>query len=159
MRRLPAQPDPSHSTRAHDVARDHRLIIGGVLATLVVLVVGGYTMDWSWTGFGGNTVWDWLNLLILPVVLTALPLWQRTRRSHHLHWRIAWILAMVTLVVLAVGGYTLGWSWTGFHGNTVWDWLKLLIVPFVLPLVLSDFTRAAHPANATTAAHPLRKTD
>lgn len=32
------------------------------------------------------------------------------------------------------GGYVLDWRWTGFHGNTLRDWLHLLLVPFVLPL-------------------------
>jgi hypothetical protein len=32
----------------------------------------GYTIPWSWTGFRGNTVWDWLNLLFLPLLLPTL---------------------------------------------------------------------------------------
>jgi hypothetical protein len=38
------------------------------------------------------------------------------------------------LVVLT--GYLFDWTWTGFTGNTLWDWLGLFLVPFLLPLVL-----------------------
>ena len=38
--------------------------------------VGGYAGPWKWTGFEANgQVWDWLNLLLLPVVLGTIPLW------------------------------------------------------------------------------------
>ncbi len=44
---------------------------------------------------------------------------------------------VVAFAVVAVGGYWLGWAWTGFRDNTLWDWLELLVVPFVLPAVLA----------------------
>ena len=47
------------------------------------------------------------------------------RRSH---W-VAFATAAVVLVVLALGGYLRGWDWTGFKGNTLWDWLHLLVLP------------------------------
>jgi hypothetical protein len=38
---------------------------------------------------------------------------------------------------LVVGGYAFNWRWTGFKANdTLWDWLKLLLVPTVLPLAV-----------------------
>jgi hypothetical protein len=46
-----------------------------VVAALLVLAFGGYVFNWTWTGFGGNTVWDWLSLLITPVTLG----WRRSR--------------------------------------------------------------------------------
>ncbi len=42
---------------------------------LVVLVIGGYTLNWTWTGFKGNTLWNWLELLVLPAALAVVPLW------------------------------------------------------------------------------------
>jgi hypothetical protein len=35
-----------------------------------------------------------------------------------------------------IGGYALGWSWTGYAGNTLWDWLIMLLVPLVFPTIL-----------------------
>jgi hypothetical protein len=35
---------------------------------------GGYFLGWSWTGFKGDTFWDWLSLLITPVTIAAISL-------------------------------------------------------------------------------------
>ena len=36
------------------------------------------------------------------------------------------------------GGYSQHWSWTGINGQTatLWDWLHLLLLPLLVPLVL-----------------------
>ena len=48
----------------------------------VVTLVGGYAGKWSWTGYGGNdTLWDWLRLLLLPVMLATAPIWLTKGRS------------------------------------------------------------------------------
>jgi hypothetical protein len=58
-----------------------------VVTALLVLAFGGYFFNWTWTGFGGNTVWDWLSLLITPVTLglasiaLTMQTSQRKRRS------------------------------------------------------------------------------
>jgi hypothetical protein len=43
----------------------------------------------------------------------------------------------VVFGVLVVAGYVVPITWTGFTGNTMWDWVKLLIMPVVVPLVLA----------------------
>jgi len=43
-----------------------------LMAVLVILMIGGYIMNWTWTGFQGNTFWDWMKLLLLPIVLTVV---------------------------------------------------------------------------------------
>jgi hypothetical protein len=48
---------------------------------------------------------------------------------------VAECLAVAALVVLVSGGYLLRWTWTGFTVNTLWDWLGLFLVPFMLPVV------------------------
>lgn len=62
-----------------------RIILPAV-AVLVFLftIIGGYAFNWGWTGFRGNTLWDWLQLLILPVVLASGGVWlnfQQTRAN------------------------------------------------------------------------------
>lgn len=47
-------------------------------------------------------------------------------------WTVVLIVAGVFLLVTAVGGYIFNWNWTGFQGNTLWDWFKLLLLPVVL---------------------------
>ncbi len=50
-------------------------------ALLVVLVIlGGYKFNWDWTGFNGSnksgkTLWDWMQLLFIPVVLAVAGFW------------------------------------------------------------------------------------
>lgn len=54
------------------------------LAIFLLLILGGYIFNWTWTGFRGNTVWDWLKLLVLPVVLASGGIWfnlQQNRAS------------------------------------------------------------------------------
>jgi uncharacterized protein YjbI with pentapeptide repeats len=41
------------------------------LMAFVVAVVGGYAFNWNWTGVSGKDLWDWWQLLILPVGLAV----------------------------------------------------------------------------------------
>ena len=52
--------------------------------------------------------------------------------KRHRVWALLAAAALVGLALLAVGGYFFGWTWTGFSGNTVWDWLSLLITPVAI---------------------------
>lgn len=126
-----------------------RWVLGGVVVAFIVLVIGGYTLGWTWTGFPGNTFWDWLELLALPVVVALLPLWFETHTTMAREWRLVAAAVLVGFVVVVIGGYRLHWAWTGFEGNTFRDWLSLLIVPFLLPASLAWFAardRARHDA-------------
>jgi hypothetical protein len=121
-----------YRTRADEVA--WRTITAVVVGTGAAFVAIAYSLHWTWTGFPGKTLWDWLTLLVLPLVLVTLPLWLGRRRTIHRGWRLALAAALAGFVVTVFGGYVLDWEWTGFHGNTVRDWLHLLLVPFVLPV-------------------------
>jgi ABC-type dipeptide/oligopeptide/nickel transport system permease component len=53
-------------------------IIPMFLVGLVVVIVLGYINNWPWTGlspkahsFQGKTLWDWLQILIIPAVLAV----------------------------------------------------------------------------------------
>ncbi|MDP9075541.1 MAG: hypothetical protein M3N98_15515, partial [Actinomycetota bacterium] len=85
---------------------------------LAVLMVGGYALGWSWTGFGEYRLWDWLHLLVLPLMLVLLPVWLRA--GAHLGRAVRWLLSSVGVVLLGafVGGYAFGWPWTGCVGKT-----------------------------------------
>ncbi len=50
------------------------LVVGIIVASmlglaLIVGIIGGYFFSWNWTGLRQKTLWDWLQLLIIPVVL------------------------------------------------------------------------------------------
>src|SRR3954447_2832406 len=119
------------------VHRGGRIGLAAACATFALLVLAGYLVPLRWTGFRGNTLWDWLNLLVLPVVLVFLGPWTDVAarvREHPRRHLLAFAVAM--FVALAVAGYTIPMLWTGFPGNTLWDWLQLLLLPLLVPTVL-----------------------
>ena len=62
----------------------HRLQWGGIsllLIGILTVLVGGYAFHWSWTGFD-KTLWDWMQLLIVPAAL-AVASFLFTRAERH----------------------------------------------------------------------------
>jgi len=66
-------------------------LIAFVIALVVLVILGGYLLHWDWTGFNGNiksgkTLWDWLQLLFIPVVLAVAGFWfnHRERKAEEL---------------------------------------------------------------------------
>lgn len=117
-------------------------MIAVAAAVFVILVLGAYLAGWNWTGFRDVTLWQWLHLLVLPVTISFLPMWLRTHERHRSRWVLVLACLAAAFVVVVVGGYGFGWAWTGFAGNTLWDWIELLLLPFVLPAVLTYLTVA-----------------
>jgi hypothetical protein len=77
-----------------------------------------------------------------------------------IHWRTLWTVLIavfwVAILVGIVGGYFLGWNWTGFKENgRLWDWLGLLSTPvFVsaLPFIFRGPQSAGHDTGGKEAA-------
>ena len=42
-----------------------------ILLVLLVLIILGYIYNWTWAGLHGKTLYDWLQLLIIPAVLAV----------------------------------------------------------------------------------------
>jgi uncharacterized protein YjbI with pentapeptide repeats len=65
---------------------------GGIAAlAFLIIVVCGYLFGWKWTGlvkdanYHKRTLWDWLQLLIIPAVLAGVGLWfNRQQREQEL---------------------------------------------------------------------------
>lgn len=71
-------------------------VLISLAALLVVLVILGYIFNWGWTGLGpyisptkdsnfqrGKTLWDWLQLLIIPLALAIIAiLFNRAERKN-----------------------------------------------------------------------------
>jgi uncharacterized protein YjbI with pentapeptide repeats len=38
----------------------------------LIIIVLGYRLAWGWTGLPGKTLWDWLQLLVIPLALAGL---------------------------------------------------------------------------------------
>jgi hypothetical protein len=69
------------------------LWVAGIVAAVALLIslYGGYHFGWKWTGltkgsrFTKRTLWDWLQLLIIPAVLAGGGLWfNRQQREQEL---------------------------------------------------------------------------
>ena len=110
------------------LVRDERVRKYGtaVIAVAVLVVLwGGYIQGWRWTGFpANNQLWDWLNLLLLPVVFGTLPIW--IQHAHHISRarRTAYLIASAGFAVFVLVGYLVPLRWTGFPGNTLWSWFE-----------------------------------
>ena len=77
---------------------------------------------------------------------------ERERASGASILRLLGASAAVAFAITVVGGYELGWTWTGFaDNNTVWDWLHLLLVPFLLPAAVTWLSARAREAEARPA--------
>lgn len=126
-------------------------LTGAVL--LALLIAGGYAGHWGWTGFRGKALWDWLTLLLFPVVIALLPEWIRRGEPFGPVARVGALVSLGVFAVLVVGGYEWGWAWTGFTGNTFHDWLGLMIAPFLVPLALKvvHILHVVHSAAHRTA--------
>lgn len=113
-----------------------RVLAVCVVVAFVALVVLGYVIPWNWTGFPGNKLWDWLGLILLPLVVASIRLWPEIRRRFAPRHAVAFTALVSALVALVLVGYLRPWTWTGFTGNTLWDWIQLLAVPVLVPTVV-----------------------
>ena len=103
-------------------------------------MIAGYLIPLNWTGFRGQTLWDWLNLLVLRP--RSRPPWRwpacepggQQARLRPYHKAIIAALAAGWNVTV-IGGYALQWQWTGYAGSTVWGWLGIFL-PLVFPTLL-----------------------
>ncbi len=106
------------------------------LGVFAVIVLAGYLIPWAWTGFVGNSLWDWLNLVALPVAVALTPLMIAIRAGWSARHTAIAAVAGVVFGAIVLGGYLGHWRWTGFTGNTLWDWMHLLLLPLLLPIVV-----------------------
>ena len=108
-------------------------IVAGI--ALAITLYGGYgSPDWTWTGYHGKELWDWLHALLLPVAFGLVAILVRAEELGQ--WRaVIGLTAFSLFVALVVAGYAIPWDWTGFVGNTVWDWLGLVLLPLTLSIL------------------------
>ena len=133
--------------------------VAAALAVAALIALwGGYARGWTWTGFRSNgQLWDWLNLLLLPVVVAVIPVWMqykaylgRVRRG--VYWAL---IAAWTAFVIA--GYQIPIGWTGFRGVTLWQWISLLVIPVALAITMALTSMRIRPAAALRALRPYQK--
>jgi Na+/H+-dicarboxylate symporter len=127
---------PLWLSRRTRVPKKHK--VGGLVLLVVfaVVVVAGYAIPWAWTGFVGNHLWDWLELLVLPLAVALSPLMAELRETWTLRHTVVSAVALAAFAAVVLGGYLGDWRWTGFHGNTLWNWLHLWLLPLLIPAVV-----------------------
>ena len=123
-------------------SRARRVTYGVVIVAWTGFVIAGYLIPLNWTGFRDQKLWNWFELLLLPAALTTMMALASIRsRPSRVRWLRRYQTPIVAAlvagwVVTVIGGYALRWAWTGYQGNTLWDWLRLLLVPLVFPTIL-----------------------
>jgi hypothetical protein len=122
------------------IGKGRRDICAVAVVAWTGFVIAGYLIPIKWTGFSGHKLWAWLSLLAAPAaVATAMTLFDMAARGAKIRlgpYQKAIIAALVAgWIVTVIGGYALHWTWTGYTGKDLWDWLGVLL-PFVFPIVL-----------------------
>ena len=118
-------------------------------AALVAALWGGYIRGWQWTGFRVNgQLWDWLTLLLLPVVLGTIPLWIQDKEYIGKSRRGIYAAAISAWTGFVIAGYLIPLNWTGFRGQTLWGWLNLLVLPAAVTTVMALTSRRARRPEA-----------
>lgn len=147
------------------MSRTRKLVLAGAVAAFWVFVAIGYLVPLTWTGFKGQMLWNWLTLIALPVTLVTVRAWPTTgRQVSRTHITVFTVLGVAWVVTL-IGGYAGTWHWTGYPGNTLWEWLQLLLLPIVFPTILlpaflnwtsGGATQRAREAAAQKAGQPAQ---
>jgi hypothetical protein len=132
--------------------RTRRIVHAAVALAFIVFVIVGYRAPLGWTGFSGNRLWDWLVLFLLPATLVTVTTWSSTSRTIRRRHGVALAVLAAGWLMTVIGGYAWGWKWTGYQGNTLWDWLQLVLLPLVVPTILA-------PAAVNFVSRPGHETE
>ena len=125
---------------------------------LLVALWGGYARGWKWTGFQANgQLWDWLNLLLLPVVIGTIPLWIRNRDYISRTRRVTYAVVIVAWTGFVIAGYLVPLKWTGFRGQTLWNWFELLLLPAALATTMALTSRRVALPKILRSLRPYQK--
>jgi uncharacterized membrane protein len=132
---------------AGDVGRTKHVTALAALAAFAAFAAAGYLVPLHWTGFRSQTLWDWFGLLLLPAALVIAPMLPKHVRSVRPGQKWVIVILIMGWTVTIVGGYALSWKWTGYPGSTLWDWLRLLLLPLIVPTLLIPglFSRISGP--------------
>ena len=144
------------------IGTGRRIIYGAFIVAFTGFVIAGYLVPISWTGFSDQKLWNWIELLVLPAALaiTAALTGRGIRYQGRLlrpYERAVVIAVVAGWIITVIGGYALQWTWTGYPGNTLWDWLQMLLVPLVFPTILLPFLLGWISGNAAERAATARK--
>lgn len=109
----------------------HKSAAAALAIAAAVVLWGGYARGWRWTGLPSNDqLWNWLQILLLPVVLGTIPLWMRDRKYIGHGRRVSYAVAIAASAGFVIAGYLVPqMRWTGFPDQKLGAWLQLLLIP------------------------------
>ena len=85
----------------------------------------------------------------MPLAVASAPFLPSAVRSIRPYQKGLIVLVALGWIITIIGGYAWGWAWTGYQGYTLWGWLKLLLFPLVVPIIVIpaalQFIRANNP--------------
>ena len=122
------------------IGKGRRDIYAVAVVAWTGFVIAGYLIPIKWTGFSDVKLWGWLGLLADPAaVAMAVTLFDIAARGGKIRlgpYQKAIIAALLAgWIVTVIGGYALHWTWTGYKGRDLWDWLGVLL-PLMFPIIL-----------------------
>ena len=101
-----------------------------VVVAFGIVLWGGYTQDWEWTGVTDqDTLWHWLQLLMVPIAFATLPLVLRGHQRMRPERKALLAVLVVAFAAFVIAAYAVPFEWTGFPDQRLWDWLTLLLLP------------------------------
>ena len=109
-----------------------RRALAGAVIAFAAFVLVGYLVPLGWTGFRGHTLWNWLTLIVLPMTVAAATVWPKTGRTFRPAYGLVAGAVGTARIVTVIGGYAGAWEWTEYPGNTLWDWVQLLLAPIAI---------------------------
>jgi uncharacterized membrane protein len=113
-----------------------RTALGAAVLAFTAFALVGYLVPLHWTGFRGHTLWSWLTLIALPITIITVAVWPKTGRTFRPFYGVAAGALAAAWIVTVIGGYAAHWTWTGYPGNTLWDWVKLFLAPIAITTFL-----------------------
>ncbi len=103
-----------NKTKRHPVIT---ILILFAIAIILTIIIGGYKFNWTWTGFNGTdktdkTLYDWMQLLFIPVVLAVAGFWfnHRERKAAELRAKAEQEIALDNQQETALQEYIKGMS-------------------------------------------------
>jgi hypothetical protein len=125
----PEEPDGAWRRLAGN-QRVKRYAFSTLAVAVLTVLWGGYVRGWQWTGFRANDqLWEWLHLLLLPMVVGTIPLWIKQGTYISRPRRVTYGAAVAAIAVFIAAGYLVPLRWTGFAGTTLWNWFGLILLP------------------------------
>jgi hypothetical protein len=95
--------------------------------------------------------------LLLPVVISTIPLWIQHRDYISRSRRVTHGVVIVAWTGFVIAGYLVPLNWTGFRGQTLWNWFELLLLPTALATTMTLTSMGVPQSKVLRSLRPFRR--